>query len=377
MNDNILKRVKTKIAISQIKNEEEKAMNKKGNFIFKNIGIAACVLMSLTGVVFAGSKVIENIWKTPEKVQISSGDLEEITKITEENKQENMTEEKAKEIAINKLNEIGFNSNIVGTNHYKEFDSNKIWYRFDTEDNYEISIDGQTGEFFDIWNNNRNTQDTKKYMTEEQAKELANKYYKLFGYKEGEYEITDVQSVNNEGNDKGPGFRMTVTYNKKYGDVYNPYEYISITLESKNMEMDMFRVDNIPFDNNEVVITENEAVNIALKEDEKIETNKVESTKAKLMVVKMNADAYNRINDKDKYYEAMQTPNYPIEERNYYNVDDRVRKAWVVVINYEDNYNGDIVKRYTEGKYSYFVDATTGEIIGGHTLDYIYSASQR
>lgn len=68
-------------------------------------------------------------------------------KITEESKQENMTEEKAKEIAINKLNEIGFNSNIVGTNHYKEFDSNKIWYRFDTEDNYEISIDGQTGEF--------------------------------------------------------------------------------------------------------------------------------------------------------------------------------------------------------------------------------------
>lgn len=377
MNEEIKEKLKTKIAISQIKNEEEKAMNKKENFIFKNIGIAACVLMSLTGVVFAGSKVIENIWKTPEKVQISSGDLEEITKITEESKQENMTEEKAKEIAINKLNEIGFNSNIVGTNHYKEFDSNKIWYRFDTEDNYEISIDGQTGEFFDIWNNNRNTQDTKKYMTEEQAKELANKYYKLFGYKEGEYEITDVQSVNNEGNDKGPGFRMTVTYNKKYGDVYNPYEYISITLESKNMEMDMFRVDNIPFDNNEVVITENEAVNIALKEDEKIEINKVESTKAKLMVVKMNADAYNRINDKDKYYEAMQTPNYPIEERNYYNVDDRVRKAWVVVINYEDNYNGDIAKRYTEGKYSYFVDATTGEIIGGHTLDYIYSASQR
>ena len=81
MNEEIKEKLKTKIAISQIKNEEEKAMNKKENFIFKNIGIAACVLMSLTGVVFAGSKVIENIWKTPEKVQISSGDLEEITKI--------------------------------------------------------------------------------------------------------------------------------------------------------------------------------------------------------------------------------------------------------------------------------------------------------
>ena len=55
----------------------------------------------------------------------------------------------------------------------------------------------------------------------------------------------------------------------------------------------------------------------------------------------------------------------------------KVRKAWVVVISYEDNYGENISKRYTKGKYSYFVDATTGEIIGGHLLDYIYSESQK
>ena len=374
-NDKIFEKVKMKIAISNVK-EEDIVMENKTKGILKTVATALAGIVLSTGVVFAGTVVYENIWKTPEKIQLSSGDFEEITKITEESKKENMSEEKAKEIAINKLNAIGFNSNIVGTNHYKEYDSNKIWYRFDTEDNYEISIDGQTGEFFDIWNNNKNIQDTKKYMTEEQGMETANKYYKLFGYKEGEYEITKIQSVNNEGTDTGAGFRMTVTYNKKYGDVYNPYEYISITLESKNMELVIFRVGNIPFDNNQVVITENEAINIALKEDEKVETNRVESTKAKLMVVKMNADAYDRINNKDKHYEAMQTPNYPNEERNYYKVDDKIRKAWVVVLNYEDNYGEDIVKRYTEGSYSYFVDATTGEIIGGHTLDYIYSASR-
>ena len=374
-NDKIFEKVKMKIAISNVK-EEDIVMENKTKGILKTVATAIAGIVLSTGVVFAGTVVYENIWKTPEKIQLSSGDFEEITKITEESKKENMSEEKAKEIAINKLNAIGFNSNIVGTNHYKEYDSNKIWYRFDTEDNYEISIDGQTGEFFDIWNNNKNIQDTKKYMTEEQGMDTANKYYKLFGYKEGEYEITKIQSVNNEGTDKGAGFRMTVTYNKKYGDVYNPYEYISITLESKNMELAMFRIGNIPFDNNQVVITEDEAINIALKEDEKIETNKVESTKAKLMIVKMNADAYDRINDKDKHYEAMQTPDYPNEERNYYKVDDKIRRAWVVVIKYEDNYGEDIVKRYTEGSYSYFVDATTGEIIGGHTLDYIYSASR-
>ena len=369
-------KIKTKIAISKIKEENDMVMEKKKTrSILKTVATAVVGIILSTGFVFAGTAVYEKVWKTPEKIQLSSGDSEEITKITEESKKENISEEDAKKVAIEKLNQIGFNSNIVGTNHYKEMDSTKIMYRFDTEDNYEISIDGQTGEFFDIWDNNKNIQDTSKYMTEEQAKELANKYYKLFGYKDGEYEITNVQSVNNEGRDTGSGFRMTVTYNKKYGEIYNPYEYVAITVESKNMNLAMFRVENTPFDNNEVTITEQEAIDIALKEDEKIETNKVASTKVKLMVVKMNADAYDRINDTEKHYEAMQIPNYPIEERNYYKIDDKVRKAWVVVFNYEDNFD-DVVKRYTEGAYSYFVDATTGEIIGGHTMDYIYSESR-
>ena len=82
----------------------------------------------------------------------------------------------------------------------------------------------------------------------------------------------------------------------------------------------------------------------------------------------MNADAYERINNKEKYYEAVQTVDYPTEKRNYYKIENKIRNAWVVVIKYEDNFN-DVVKRYTEGAYSYYVDATTGEIIGGEMLD--------
>lgn len=367
MNNKIKEKVKIKIAISQIKNEEEKAMNKKEKFVFKNIGIAACVLISLTGVVFAGNKVIKNIWKTPEKIENATD------KITEESKKENITEEQAKEIAINKLKEIGFNTNIVKTNHYKEIDSNQIMYRFSTEDNYTISINGLTGKFYDIWNDNKNIQNTNITITEDEAKEVANDYCKLFGFKEGEYEITQVWSNNKEGSGKGPGFKIDITYNKKYGEVYNPYESISIGIESKNKNLHYFRVENIPFDNNETIITKDQALQIALNEDKKIETNKIVETKAKKMIVKINANAYERINNKDKYYEAMQTINYPNEERNYYNVEDKVRNAWVVVITYEDTYDNDIVKRYTEGQYSYFVDCTTGEIIGGYTMDYTYS----
>lgn len=369
-------KVRIKIAISKIKEENDMAIkNKRLEGVFKKVATVMVGIVFSTGVVLAGNKVYEAVWKTPEKIQLSYSDFEDNTKITEESKKENISEDDAKKIAIDKLKNVGLNYDIVGTNHYKEYDSNKIMYRFDTKDNYEISINGQNGELFDVWNNNKNAQDTSKYMTENQAKELANKYYNLFGYQDGEYEITKVKSVNNEGTGVGPGFRMTVIYNKKYDDVYNPYEYIVITLESKNMSLAMFRVENIPFDNNEVCISESDAIDIALKEDEKIDMPKVESTKVELMVVKMNADAYDRVNNKEKYYEAMQTPDYPAEERNFYKVDDKIRRAWVVVIKYENNFGEDIAKRYTEGSYSYFVDATTGEIIGGHVLDYIYSAN--
>lgn len=371
MNEEIKEKLKMKIAISQIKNEEEKAMNRKEKFVLKNIGIAACAIISLTGVTFAGTKLVENIMKTPEKIENAT------SQITEESKKENITEEKAKEIAINKLKEIGFNYNIIKTNHYKDIDSNKITYRFSTEENYEISINGQTGEFNEICNNNANIQDINITITEDEAKEIAMKYYKLFGFKEGEYEITSVWSNNKEGLGKGPGFKIDIVFNKKYGEIYNPFERIDIAIESKNKNFDYFSVVNIPYDNNDTIITEDEAIQIALNEDKKIETNRIVETKAKKMIVKMNADAYERINNKEKYYEVLQAGGYSSEEKNYYKVEDRIRNAWVVVITYEDTYEEDIMRRYTESQYSYFVDCTTGEIIGGHVLDYIYSASRR
>ena len=359
-NEEILKNVKRKISISNFVEEEIVDMKKGSKNLFKGVAVASLTLILSTGIVFAGSKVIENIWKEPEKIESPTD------QITEESKLENITEEKAKEIAINKLKEIGFNSNIVKTNHYKEIDSDKIMYRFDTEDNYEISIDGKTGDFYDIWNQNKDFQDVNISITEEEAKEIANKYYKLFGFKEGEYEITKIWSNNNEGSGKGSGFKIDIQYNKKYGEIYNPYECISVAIESKNKDFDYFRVDNIPFDNNETIITEQEAVEIALNEDKKIETNSIIKTEVKKKIVKMNTDAYERINNKEEYYKPMQTPNYPIEERNYYNIEDKVRYAWVVLITYDDNYGEDIARRYTEGKYAYYVDCTTGEIIGGN-----------
>ena len=57
-NNKIFEKVKMKIAISNVK-EEDIVMNKsKLNIIAKGIGIAACITLSMTGVVFATTQII-------------------------------------------------------------------------------------------------------------------------------------------------------------------------------------------------------------------------------------------------------------------------------------------------------------------------------
>lgn len=359
MNNEIKEKLKFKIAISEIK-EEEKAMNNKEKFIFKNLGIVTCSLILFSGVVFAGNKVIEKIWNTPKQVELSQD-------ITVEVRNENISIDEAKNKAIEILQKIGFSTNIIDYEENKDYTSDKIIYTFYTDENFEISINGLTGQFYDLWNNNKGVQDRNLTITKEEAVEEANKYYELFGFEEGEYEITNIWVNNNEGSGDGEGYKIDITYSKKYGDVFNPYQSISLAIESKDKNLDYFRVENLAFDNNEIVITEEEAINIAVNQDEKIISNEIESTKANLMIVKMNSDAYERISNIDEYYKS-KSADY--EDRKFYSVDERVRFAWVVVITYKDIYGDDVRKRYTEGQYSYFVDSTTGEIIGGHVMDY-------
>ena len=61
-NNKIFEKVKMKIAISNVK-EEDIVMNKSKLNIAKGIGIAACITLSMTGVVFASSKIIGKIQK--------------------------------------------------------------------------------------------------------------------------------------------------------------------------------------------------------------------------------------------------------------------------------------------------------------------------
>ncbi len=376
-------KIRLKIAISKIKEENDIVMENKIKNIFKIVSTAVAGIVLSTGIVFGGAKVYEKIWKKPEKVEIVTEVL------TPEAQKENISEEEAKQIAINKLKEIGYNTNIVKTDNYKLIDSNKIMYRFITKDDYSISIDGQKATFFEIWNISKKLGEIDKkfdrygsekkvsseyLMNKEKAIEVANKYYKLFGFKEGEYEVTKVNCWNSEGDEKAEtGYKFDITYNKKYGDTYNPYEYVTIQVYAKDEILWMVRTENIPYDNNPTEITKEQALQIALEVDKNIEEKQIAETKVEKMIVNMNANAYYRLTDKERFYKEMSTVDYPMEDRVYYQMEDKIRNAWIVVITYVDDWE-DVVTRYTRGQFSYFIDATTGEVIGGATMDYTSSA---
>ena len=336
--------------------------------LIKNIAIISGIIIACSGVVFASSKIIENIWKNPEKVNPNY-------EITDETRKKNITIDEAKEIAINKLEEVGFNSNIIKQEERKDYNNDNIDYLFITETEYEITIKGSTGQFFEIRNCKEFKQDENKAYTLEEAKEIADKYFKQFGFDKDGFEFTKVQvDVGpdvKKGGEQTRGNRLEVIYNKKYDNQINSNQYVDIVLDTGLEDrFEAIITENEPFENNEYIITKEEAISKAQEYDKNITDMIIVETKAEKKIVKMNDKAYSRMQNYKEFYEPMQNENFDNSKYNYYAVDGKLRNAWVVVLKYDDKYfTDDVVKRYTEGAFTYYIDATTGEIIGGETLD--------
>lgn len=365
-NDKILRKVKMKIAISSVK--EDIVVNKSKINVGKKIAIAACTVLSITGVALATNKIIESIWKIPEKVNPTF-------EINDETRKENITIDEAKEIAIDKLENVGFNSNIVNQEERKDYNSENIDYVFTTEEGYEITIVGSTEKFYSIDMYGDYKKDLDGEYTESQAKEIADEYFIKFGFEEAGFEFTkvqiDVSSESNEDKEQVTGSRLEVHYNKKYNDQINDNQYVNIVINAAYENgIESITTEDETFDNNEYVITKDEAIDIAKEYDKNVTNMKIDEIKTEQKIVSMNDKAYSRGQNYEEYYEPMQNEDFDSSKYNYYDVEKKSRNAWVVVLKYDDKYfKDDVVKRYTEGAFTYYVDGTTGEIIGGENLD--------
>ena len=101
-------KIKLKIAISKIKEENDIVMESKTRKVLKTIGAVIAGVVLSTGVVFAGTKVYESIWKEPQKITADEMKNElPPENITDEEKKELITEEEAKEKGLEILNKLG------------------------------------------------------------------------------------------------------------------------------------------------------------------------------------------------------------------------------------------------------------------------------
>ena len=389
MNDEIKEKLKMKIAISQIKNEEKKVMNKKEKFVFKNIGIAACVLISLTGAVFAGSKVIEKVFKEPKKYESYNEILEEYAElqgsqeVTQEDEEKAVDMEQAAVNANNILNKFGYENQEFAVKELKKnyIMGAKLSYFFATDKNLnkgiQVDINAENGKCVGICDKDLWTKEIiSDPISQEEAIEKSEEIYKLFGLKENEYKLKQIEGGPDEKYDGENPNTWLITYAKTYDGAFNYFERVEMYFGIKDNKILLYNVyiknENVEFSNNEIVISKEDAKKIALEEDKKITDNEVDFTITNLEIRQVNSWIYLLEQNGGKYPDFKQekledgtTVTYP----QYRTVENRARKVWTVNIHYKQGEpDPDNDKKYNSK--SIFVDVTTGEVVGGADESY-------
>ena len=350
-------KIKLKIAISKIKEENDIVMESKTRKVLKTIGAVIAGVVLSTGVVFAGTKVYESIWKEPQKIT------------ADEMKKELITEEEAKEKGLEILNKLGYENQTINRIELKRGYDEDItsYYMIKTKYGYEeglmVQINAQNGNFIyfadmDLKYKHLKTQ---KLSDDEIAKVAQNVYNEL-GIEENEYKLADTSIDNyyfeNQSNDL-----LGANFYKYYDGVANKYESFSVSFLSVNDDIFLNTVqigEDKSFQNNEVVISKEDAIEIAKNKEKEFSNYDITNVKCELSIEKMNSFIYQIENNA---FDVTKSP----DEQDYYKTDDVARKVWQVKVEHNlDIIDGDLNKYIKEkmDKY-YYIDATTGEIIGG------------
>ena len=363
--DKIMKKSRMKIAVSKFE-EEEHTIPKRN--LLKMVATFVLTIGMTFGLVYAGNVVYEKIWKEPEAYKISQ-------EITEEEKAQCISETEAEEIAKAYLKKIGYTDESIGSiGLYKESLSQENIWSMGSELG-TIRIDANTGKLKSVSMPVREGSIPYNYgINREEARRVA--YELLEKYKPigdtGEYELVSLKR--NAGKDE-EAYIWYAEFYKKYGDLYNASERIRIGWIPTSNILYSLDIEQNTYENNEEKISKEEAIQIAKEKDEQIETTReIQGIKAEIRIKQMNEEVYLREKLKEDYgsimlnMEKTEDGMYRYkEDAVFYKTEERVRKVWCVVITYNPEESGYL------SEFTYYVDSTTGEIIGGGAGDVIAS----
>ena len=368
---NIIEKSQIKIAISEFK-EEENTMPKM-NRITKSVATILVVLGLGTGVVFATTNLYEKIWKEPKSYTEEEMQNElPPAEVTEEEKKELISENEAKVKGLEILEKLGYENQTINRIELKRGYSEETtsYYMVKTKWGYEeglmVQLDANGGNFiaFNDMDLKYKHLDTQVLEDEEIAK-VANDIYNKLGMKEGEYKLTRTTSQDYYFENQSSKL-LGANFYKYYEDIANKYESFSVSFMAIDGQIYLNSVllnKDSSYQKNPVVITEEEAINIAKNKELELSPHEITNMTSSLSIEKMNPFIYQLENNK---YDVTGT----MEDETYYKTENIARKVWKVKVEHNvdvRNYSEDHNKYIKEGmdKY-YFVDATTGEIIGGN-----------
>ncbi len=354
--------------LKQCEGREEEHLKIKFTRILASCCIATILIF---GVVYAGYTIYEKVWKEPKKVTYEEM-INELPneKIDEEEKRNYITEEEAKQKAEDFLKNIGYtNIKLIIPELKRSYDNQtSAYYMIRTDESYNkgiiITVNAENGkvthfEDMDLKNENINADN----ITEDEAKKILEDNLSIVKEDYSDYEFFEITKINNYIS-KSNTSAWYIKYCKKYNDVFNPNEMFGVIFIVQNQKLVVcslgLKEDNT-FQNNEVIITEEEAKSICEEKEKEYTNEDIVNIYAELGIEKMNTFFYDLDNNEDLKDKFLQIP-------------DISRNVWKVTImhNKKEDLNiyestKELIKQYSNK--CYYIDATTGEIIGGKEVE--------
>lgn len=312
----------------------------------------------MVGIVYATNVNTRNpqedrkIWKDPEVYEWM-----EHEPLTEEEIDKCLSEEEARTLGMQVLIKIGLVGETIQNIQLQKnfFSEEKEWQM--ASQKATIILEAETGELKCIQVPTWNYKIPYNYgITRQDAKEVAKELLEKYRPQgdTGEYEL--IKLTRNMETDED-SYIWYAQFCKKYGDLLNPHEEIQIGWIPTINGIYSLNIKRGVYEKNPEKIKKEKAIEIAKEKDKQIEPEKVITcVEAEVRIRQMNEEVYLRENYKEEY----NNHEFLKYGTTRFKTEDRVRKVWCVVLTYDE-----INKDDTE-KYTYFVDCTTGEIIGGH-----------
>ena len=337
--------------------------------IIRTISTACATVILTSGVAIGGFIVYEKVWKEPK--QYTYEELKNTiadTEVSEEEKKDLISEEQAKQTALEIAKNLGYENEVVESIELKQNKREEYEEKYyeitakDNNDTIEIKINATDGQIMAFDNMNLlGREENQKQITTEEAIKIADEIYGKINLDEENYELDICREEERVFNGQIRKI-WNIKYYKKYDDIINPYELLNfdIIISSNKVKVSSIYTDiSGIYEDNPEVISKDEAIKIATNKEKELTNNEILSIKTEMGIRKLN----------NYFYELEEINNVNQENNNSINQnEDIARNVWIVSIKHKENISKNIEEFFKNEDKEYYIDITTGEIIGGKRI---------